>query len=419
MQDISKNQKPIQICFITEEFPKQNDLGGIGYHFLYLGKELAQRGHQVTVLYDGDRSFFIRSGVKSGMRAGVQVVGVWQRSNPLLRLLYQKLKNFELGKVALWSWQARSVVHRLEQDHTKFQLIETHDYHLMPWLLSLGTDRVVVSVHGGKKQTSLLNNEYHKLENRVIACAEQLSLKKAKHLYTVSPLQAKKIRQLSGVEVKTTIPNPVDTSFFVPVKKTKNRLPYILYVGRFEKRKGVLELLKAYTALVDASVRWTPPLPDLYCVGEDCAQFGQDQNLFLRELIEMFPAHVKKKIKLFPYVPQKKLLQLYQGALCCVCPSLEEPFGYVVAEAMSCGQLVIVSSKAGITHWLSSSKDSIVVPPTAKNLETVLRKIIHKPNAYTTLRKQARVTISKYFKPNIIANQIEKYYRSVLRQPGF
>jgi glycogen synthase len=61
----------MRIAFLSQEVPGINDEGGIGYHFLLLGRAFTKRGHDVTLFYDGEKELEID---------GVKIKGVWRKS---------------------------------------------------------------------------------------------------------------------------------------------------------------------------------------------------------------------------------------------------------------------------------------------------------------------------------------------------
>lgn len=124
-----------------------------------------------------------------------------------------------------------------------------------------------------------------------------------------------------------------------------NKQHYFLFAGRIEKAKGVIPLLEAY------------------------AQYAQQSNFPL-------PLHIAGKIKNDAYQQQCKhiitryniedkvvflgerddILNLYREAQALIVPSLSEGFGFITAEAMFSGCLVVGHDVAGTKEQFGNGK---------------------------------------------------------------
>ena len=139
--------------------------------------------------------------------------------------------------------------------------------------------------------------------------------------------------------------NVVDNAYFernanmIRAKKdefsTKLRLPqqYFLYVGRFSPEKNLPRLLQAYYKYRKKGGKW-----DLVLVGSG-PQEQELKSLVQKEAIKgLFWTGFKQYDELPAY---------YSLASCFVLPSLSEPWGLVVNEAMACGLPILVSRHCG------------------------------------------------------------------------
>jgi glycosyltransferase involved in cell wall biosynthesis len=109
---------------------------------------------------------------------------------------------------------------------------------------------------------------------------------------------------------------------------------YLLYVGRFARTKGVLDLLTAYATLPEDTRREV----SLVLVGS-----GEQFDELVRRSREIHPGVV-----LFPgFLQRDQLPAFYAFAEALVFPTHSDPWGLVVNEAMACGLPVIVSDVAG------------------------------------------------------------------------
>lgn len=113
--------------------------------------------------------------------------------------------------------------------------------------------------------------------------------------------------------------------------------PYLLYLGGYDRRKGILELLEVYLELRRQGKLRCP----LLLVGKS-HYFSEE----LRRLIlgGKESGHVRE----LGYVPDRELITLLQGALALVYPSRYEGFGLPPLEAMHVGCPVITTSRTSI-----------------------------------------------------------------------
>jgi glycosyltransferase involved in cell wall biosynthesis len=166
-----------------------------------------------------------------------------------------------------------------------------------------------------------------------------------------------------------TAPNAVDNRLFATLAHTVREraaecstelgLPprYFLYAGRIIPQKGVFQLLEAYTQLA-------PELRSqigLVFVGEGAAK---------KELMER-AAKIYPSTVIFPGFAQRdQLAAFYALSEVLVFPTLSDPWGLVVNEAMACGLPIIASDVAGSTADLvQNEKNGFVIP--AGNVENL------------------------------------------------
>jgi phosphatidylinositol alpha-mannosyltransferase len=153
----------------------------------------------------------------------------------------------------------------------------------------------------------------------------------------------------------TIIPNGVDTHHFnshnVPIEQFRDGKLNILFVGRFEKRKGFDYLLKAYR-----QVKSSIPDSRLIAVGP---------GIRLRSKYEK---HIRRNgigDVIFPgYVAYSELPRYYATAdVVCFPATGRESFGIVLLEAMAAGRPVVASSIEGYSTVLTDGQEGISAPP--------------------------------------------------------
>lgn len=178
------------------------------------------------------------------------------------------------------------------------------------------------------------------------------------HLSTVKRASAVIVQTQKLKEAYSKILNPekiwviplgVDIDFFSPSKEDASReWVEILTVANLTKRKGVNYLIGAIHSLKGRHK------VKLRIVGD-----GPEMKR-LRELVSKL--NLDEEVVFEGRVPRIKLRDLYRQADIFCLPSLIEPFGKVVIEAMACGKPVIVTDTEGPSQIVSHMKDGIIVP---------------------------------------------------------
>jgi glycosyltransferase involved in cell wall biosynthesis len=155
------------------------------------------------------------------------------------------------------------------------------------------------------------------------------------------------------------IPNGVDTVSFRPVTRTQRSLNAVLYVGRFIRDKGVLNLIEAARALPEYQF-W----------------FAGDR-----------PADAERESIKIPCLPNVRTIEfirdrhdlavLYNQTTICAFPSHYEVFPLVGLEAMACGRAVVATTgpRIGFSEYLEDGRDGILVKP--HDIKGLVRAIQH------------------------------------------
>ncbi len=195
-----------------------------------------------------------------------------------------------------------------------------------------------------------------------------LTLRQAQRVIAITKSEAMYLRSL-GVQSQriTVIPNGIDLAKF----EGKNRRirneesASILYVGRVYPEQKGLETLIRSISLISYSKR-----PIVNIVGEDWG--GSASLLNLANKLK-----VQDRVKLLGRLDSDKLVQAYNSADLFVMPSLFEPFGIVLLEAMASGLPVVASRVGGIPEVVKEGKTALLVPPgNPEELRTAIEELL-------------------------------------------
>jgi glycosyltransferase involved in cell wall biosynthesis len=154
------------------------------------------------------------------------------------------------------------------------------------------------------------------------------------------------------------------TSKETAIIKEKYGLPnhYLLFVGGFNPRKNIGNLLRAYATVKDSFPH------DLVIVGFKRWKYAEDFKL-------IDDLGLRGRIHQLGYVPDSDLVAIYNRADLFVFPSLYEGFGIPVLEAMACG-CPVVSSKTGCTPEVAGDAAVLVNPHDVAEISDSIARVL-------------------------------------------
>lgn len=175
-----------------------------------------------------------------------------------------------------------------------------------------------------------------------------------------------------------------------------------LYVGRLWRGKGVDDLLAAYERLADLDT-------SLLIAGD-----GVDESDFRARARE----RGLRNVRFLGFKDHDELPRVYAAADALVFPTLGDPHGLVVEEAMASGLPVISSEAAGdIRFRVPEGVAGFIVPPAnSKLLADRMRIIAVDPNG-TRRMGEAAVAIASTRGHDRYADDFERFVERVLMMP--
>jgi glycosyltransferase involved in cell wall biosynthesis len=113
-------------------------------------------------------------------------------------------------------------------------------------------------------------------------------------------------------------------------------------------------------------------------------------------------------------VPEEKLVRIYQASDAFCLPSLWEPFGIVVVEAMACGKPVIGSAIGGIPEIVSKESGFLVQPKNPKAISERLAELFENEGKAKKMGLAGRRIVEGKFTWDNSARGYEKLYGELL-----
>jgi starch synthase len=197
-------------------------------------------------------------------------------------------------------------------------------------------------------------------------------------------------------------------------------VPYILFVGRITRQKGV-------THLVDA-IRYLPEDTQIVlCAGApDTPEIAAE----LRSKVEEARKHHPRIVWIEKMVTKPEAIQLYSNCQLFCCPSVYEPFGIINLEAMACRAPVVASATGGIKEVVVEGVTGYLVPfdqdpvtsfPSdpdkfAQDLAARLNQLLQDPEACKRFGEAGRKRVEDIFSWTAIAHQTIELYERLIEQ---
>jgi len=213
------------------------------------------------------------------------------------------------------------------------------------------------------------------------------------------------------------IPNGVDVDRYrkaVPVSRWQDGTRNVLFVGRHEPRKGLIELLKAFRIL-----RKT---------GCDCRLLVVGSGPQDREARRYVMTRRLGGVEFLGRVSDDEKAQLFKTADVYVSPATgRESFGIVLLEAMAAGTAIVCSDIHGYKGVVRRGTDGLLVPPRKpKALAAAIGTLLADDELRARMGRSGTLRAEEFSWDRVTA-KVEDYYGFVIRRlaaqgqlpPGF
>ncbi len=209
--------------------------------------------------------------------------------------------------------------------------------------------------------------------------------------------------------------NGIDTEVYRPVDSTAALReygvdadrPYVLFVGRITRQKGLIHLIRAAEAL-PAQVQL------VLCAGApDTPEIAAETGAAVQDLDQRRGGVVWIR----EMVSRTAVVELFSHASVFCCPSTYEPLGIVNLEAMACGIPVVATRVGGIPEVVEDDVTGLLVnfdDDVDSGLADALTAILADPAAGKRMGAAGRERALREFSWDRVAEQTAAMYQSVV-----
>ena len=195
------------------------------------------------------------------------------------------------------------------------------------------------------------------------------------------------------------VPHGIDLSRFPPRTGPPSR-PSVLFLTSVQYRKGIFTLLDAFPHVARA-------VPGVELV---IAGIGPDLAEAQRRAASMGDC----TIRFVGHVAHEQVGDVMRGHSVYCLPSIGEPFGMTVLEAMACGLPVVATRAGGIPDLLSSDGGRLVPPRDAGALAAALIEVLQSKPGQCEMGMHNRTRVERLFDIEKTVDRLEAAYEAVL-----
>lgn len=357
-------------------------IGGVERYVFDLSKQLVKNGHFVKIFCADDPASNI-----------VNINGVF-----IERLNY-------IGKIANTNITPSLFYKLIRED---FEVI--HTYLPTPWSLDLSViigklkkKKVIVTYCNDLTGNTLLSKLLSIIYSNSLL---KLNLLLVDKIIIIQSDYIKYSRYLKRFRYKIVFISPgVDITEFKNKsnKRLNNTVLFLSVLDRFHDYKGLNYLLEAITIVKQE-------IPDIKLMVGGKGELMDEYKKYSLKL------GIKDNVDFLGFIPQKKIVDLYNQASVFILPSIgfEEGFGIVLLEAMACSTPVIATNIVGVSSEIELRNCGLVIKPkSTKQIANSIIKILRNKDLANLMGENARKLVKENYDWQIISKAIEKTYKEL------
>src|SRR3954452_997569 len=325
----------MRVALFTREYPP-DVYGGAGVHVDFLARRLASRVDLDVLCMGAERD---------GATAFAEQDGRFPRANPALQILSTDLAmtaGAEGADIAhSHTWYANMAGHWSRLLYDVPHVVTAHSLEPQrPWKAE--------QLGGGYRLSSWAEQTAYASADAVIAVSNGM---RADILSSYPSLDEDRLHVIyNGIDTDFYRPDP-DTAVLERIGVDLAR-PYVAFVGRITRQKGVPHLLRAGLA-------FDPGLQIVLLAGAaDTPELKAETDAAIADL----KGSRDGVFVVSEMLPREEVRQVLTGSLAFLCPSVYEPLGIVNLEAMACETAVVASGVGGIPEVVLDGETGLIVP---------------------------------------------------------
>jgi glycogen synthase len=398
----------VKVCFLTNEYPP-HIYGGAGVHVDYLSRELAKT-MDVDVRCFGDQNFeqgrlrvrgYELDTSKFTCPKPLQsVFGAIQRDIDF------NTENIDADLVHCHTWYSHFGGILAKKNYGIPLVITTHSLEpLRPWKRE--------QLAGGYDFSLWVEKTALEMADAIIAVSNETK-RDIERLFDVDPKRVHVIH--NGIDLEEY--HKVEATDALERHGIDPKTPYLLFVGRITRQKGIVHLVRAIQFMDE-------DFPIVLCAGApDTKEIGDEMN----EAVAAAQNTRKNIFWIEEMLDRKAVIELYSHAGVFCCPSIYEPFGIINLEAMACETAVVASAVGGIKEVVVDGETGFLVPVDfvqdtfklanpekfSRDLATKINQLMKDRQLRDKFAKTGRKRAEEYFSWTKIAEKTKALYQTLL-----
>jgi starch synthase len=401
----------VKVLFLTNEYPP-HIYGGAGVHVDYLSRELA-KAIDVDVRCFGNQRFEKGRLKVTGFQLDTRdftcpkplqsVFGAVRRCTDF------NTTNIDANLVHCHTWYSHFGGILAKLNYGIPLVITVHSLEpLRPWKRE--------QLGGGYDFSLWIEKTALEMANAIIAVSNETK-HDVERLFDVDPRRVHVIH--NGIDLDEY--RKVDSTAALKKYGIDPRKPYLLFIGRITRQKGIIHLVRAiqfmdreFQIVLCAGAPDTPEIAEEMKAAINQAKAKRPDIIWIEEMVD-----------------RKITIELYSHATVFCCPSIYEPFGIINLEAMACETAVVASAVGGIKEVVVDGATGFLVPleqmkespfePTnpekfERDLAGKINQLMRDPALREKFGKAGRKRAEEKFGWSAIAQKTRNLYETLLRK---
>jgi starch synthase len=398
----------MKVLFLTNEYPP-HIYGGAGVHVGYLSRELA-KVMPVEVRCFGDQRFENGNLKVTGFELDTSRFTCPEQLKSAFGAVRRctdfNTTNIDADIVHCHTWYSHFGGILAKKNYGIPLVITVHSLEpLRPWKRE--------QLGGGYDFSLWIEKTALEMADAIIAVSGETK-RDIERLFDVDPARVHVIH--NGIDLDQY--RKVDSSAALQQYGVDPGKPYLLFVGRITRQKGIVHLVRAIPFM-------DPGFQIVLCAAAaDTPEIAEE----MRVALEHAKAERPGITWIDKMVDQKTACELYSRAAVFCCPSIYEPFGIINLEAMACEAAVVASAVGGIQEVVVDGETGFLVPlqqmkespfeathpeKFARDLAACINQLMKNPQLREKFGKAGRKRVEEKFSWSKIARKTKALYETL------